>query len=98
MYAVLKSSLGGRQADLDSFIRASEPTCEVVKDSRGREVTIYTRLRNAKGHPTGMAPDEASKRIVEKLRRRYGWQVAAVEGRPGYGLAAWPFRFRRTRG
>jgi hypothetical protein len=72
MYAVLKSSLGGRQGDLDSFIRASEPTCEVVKDSRGREVTVYTRLRNAKGHPTGMAPDEASKRIshlLPKLRQ-----------------------------
>jgi len=35
---------------------------------------------------------------VEKLRRRYGWQVAALEGRPGYRLAAWPFRFRRRRG
>jgi len=34
---------------------------------------------------------------VEKLRRRYGWQVAAVEGQPGYRLAAWPFRFRRHR-
>lgn len=34
---------------------------------------------------------------VEKLRRRYGWRVAAVETRPRYRLAAWPFRFRRTR-
>ena len=33
---------------------------------------------------------------VEKLRRRYGWKVAAVEGRPGYRLAAWPYRFRRS--
>lgn len=35
---------------------------------------------------------------VEKLRRRYGWQVAASEGRPGYELTAWPFRFTRNRG
>ena len=35
---------------------------------------------------------------VEKLRRRYGWQVTAVAGRRGYRLAAWPFRFRRNRG
>ena len=34
---------------------------------------------------------------VEKLRRRYGWHVAAVEGRPGYQLAARPFRFMRNR-
>ena len=34
---------------------------------------------------------------VEKLRRRYGWSVDAVEGRPGYGLAVWPFRFTRRR-
>ena len=32
---------------------------------------------------------------VEKLRRRYGWRVAAIEGRSGYRLAAWPFRFTR---
>ena len=35
---------------------------------------------------------------VEKLRRRYGWRIAATEGRPGYQLRAWPFRFRRNRG
>jgi hypothetical protein len=35
---------------------------------------------------------------VEKLRRRYGWQIAAREGRPGYELTAWSFRFRRNRG
>jgi hypothetical protein len=35
---------------------------------------------------------------VEKLRRRYGWQVAATAGRPGYRLGAWPYRFRRRRG
>jgi hypothetical protein len=32
---------------------------------------------------------------VSKLRRRYGWQVTAAEGRPGYSLTAWPFRFKR---
>ena len=32
---------------------------------------------------------------VEKLRRRYGWRVDAIEGRPGYRLMAWPFRFGR---
>jgi hypothetical protein len=35
---------------------------------------------------------------VEKLRRRHGWVVGAVEGLPGYRLERWPFRFRRTRG
>ena len=34
---------------------------------------------------------------VEKLRRRYGWHIAATEGRPGYQLTAWPFHFRRKR-
>ena len=34
---------------------------------------------------------------VEKLRRRYGWRMEAVEGRPGYRLAVWPFRFTRRR-
>lgn len=32
---------------------------------------------------------------VGKLRRRYGWRVDAIEGRPGYRLRAWPFRFSR---
>ncbi len=32
---------------------------------------------------------------VDKLRRRYGWAVEAVEGRPGYRLESWPFRFHR---
>lgn len=32
---------------------------------------------------------------VDKLRRRYGWKVDAVEGRTGYRLEAWPFRFHR---
>ena len=30
---------------------------------------------------------------VEKLRRRHGWVVGAVEGLPGYRLEAWPHRF-----
>ena len=34
---------------------------------------------------------------VEKLRRRYSWRVEAEEGRPGYRLDEWPFRFRRRR-
>ena len=34
---------------------------------------------------------------VEKLRRRYGWAVAAVEGLPGYRLESWPHRFTRSR-
>jgi hypothetical protein len=34
---------------------------------------------------------------VEKLRRRYGWEVEASSGRPGYCLMAWPFRFKRHR-
>jgi hypothetical protein len=72
MYAVLKSVLGGKQSDLDSYILAAEPNCETVKDSRGRVVTIYTKLRNAKGHPTGMPPAEASEhisRLLPKLRQ-----------------------------
>ena len=32
---------------------------------------------------------------VEKLRRRYGWSVDAIEGRAGYRLFRWPFRFSR---
>jgi len=72
IYAVLQSVLGGKQADVDSFILGVQPNCEIAKDSRGRKVTIYTKLRNAKGHPTGMPPDEASKRIsnlLPKLRQ-----------------------------
>jgi len=34
---------------------------------------------------------------VEKLRRRYSWRVETEEGRPGYRLDEWPFRFRRRR-
>ena len=34
---------------------------------------------------------------VEKLRRRHGWVVGAVEGLPGYRLEAWPHRFTRRR-
>ena len=34
---------------------------------------------------------------VEKLRRRHGWVVGAVEGLPGYRLEAWPHRFTRSR-
>jgi len=34
---------------------------------------------------------------VEKLRRRYGWQVDATEGEPGYALRSWPFRFTRRK-
>ena len=34
---------------------------------------------------------------VEKLRRRHGWVVWAVEGLPGYRLEAWPHRFTRAR-
>ena len=34
---------------------------------------------------------------VEKLRRRHGWVVEAVEGLPGYRLEAWPHRFTRSR-
>lgn len=32
---------------------------------------------------------------VAKLRRRYGWHVAATEGHAGYELRAWPYRFTR---
>lgn len=32
---------------------------------------------------------------VEKLRRRYGWQVDATEGEPGYQLVRWPYSFTR---
>jgi len=34
---------------------------------------------------------------VEKLRRRHGWVVGAVEGLPGYRLEVWPHRFTRSR-
>ncbi len=34
---------------------------------------------------------------VDKLRRRYGWRVDALEGLPGYTLRSWPFRFTRRR-
>ena len=34
---------------------------------------------------------------VEKLRRRYGWQVAAVEGRPGTDWRGGRFAFGRGR-
>jgi hypothetical protein len=34
---------------------------------------------------------------VEKLRRRHGWVVGAVEGLPGYRLETWPHRFTRSR-
>jgi len=66
VYSVLQSVLG-KQADVDSFILAAEPNCEMATDSRGRQVTIYTKLRNAKGHPTGMPPQEASERISRLL-------------------------------
>jgi hypothetical protein len=35
---------------------------------------------------------------LERRPRHLGWQVAASEGKPGYQLTAWPFRFRRNRG
>lgn len=36
---------------------------------------------------------------VAILRRRYAWEVDAVEGRPGYRLEDWPFRVtHRARG
>ena len=34
---------------------------------------------------------------VAKLRRRYGWRVVAIEGRAGYRLVEWPYRFTRAR-
>jgi len=49
----------------------SPPSCERDKDSRGKDVTIYTKLRNAKGHPSDMPPGETSERIsvlLPKLR------------------------------
>jgi hypothetical protein len=66
-YAVLESVLGGDKSAVDSFIQQEEPEVEAVTDSRKNLVTIYTRLRNAKGHPTGMPPGEASTRIHELL-------------------------------
>lgn len=65
-YAVLDSIVGGGKS-VDAFIQRREPEVEVVRDSRNNAVTIYTRLRNAKGHPSGMSPAEASRRIRELL-------------------------------
>lgn len=66
-YAVLDSVLGGGKAGVDAFILQEEPGVEMLPDSRRKLVTIYTLLRNAKGHPTGMAPGEASRRIRHLL-------------------------------
>jgi hypothetical protein len=68
-YAVLESLLGSKQDGVDGFIQRVEPEVEMTKDTRGKDVTIYTRLRNAKGHPSGMPPAEASARIRKLLPR-----------------------------
>jgi hypothetical protein len=70
-YAVLQSVLGGKQSAVDSFVFRVEPQCERAKDTRGKETTIYTKLRNAKGHPSDMSPGSASEHIsalLPKLR------------------------------
>jgi hypothetical protein len=35
---------------------------------------------------------------VQKLRRRYDWQIEADARHPGHRLTAWPYRFTRLRG
>jgi len=77
-YAVLLSMLGDKQSAVDSFILRVEPTCELAKDSRGKEVTIYTRLRNAKGHPSDMPPSKASERIAVLLPKLRGHVKTAL--------------------
>lgn len=66
-YSVLESVIG-KQKGVDDFLRRVETEVEIVKD-RGNDVTIYTSLRNAKGHPSGMRPDVASAKIGRLLPR-----------------------------
>lgn len=59
----------------------------------GERVHVQAALESA-----GILADHVDVHVaVEKLRRRYGWSVGAVEGRAGYRLEAWPFRFSRGR-
>jgi len=83
-YAVLESVLVGGQSGVDAFLLRVEPGAEMTQDSRGKAVTMYTKLRNAKGHPTDMPPAEASTRIRKLLPKLRGHvRTALLEASQG---------------
>jgi len=76
-YAILDSLRGGKKA-VDAYIRSREPGVELVQDSRKNTVTIYTLMRNAKGHPSGMPPAVVTTRIRHLLPALRGHVRAAL--------------------
>lgn len=60
----------------------------------GGRVYLRRRLRKL-----GVEADHVDiHQAVQKLRRRYGWEIEAETREAGHRLTAWPYRFRRDRG
>jgi hypothetical protein len=67
-YAVLEMLCGPKQSDIDNLILRVMPSAETSFDDREqRDVTIYTRLRNAKGHATSVPPQHVSPLMAQHL-------------------------------
>ena len=98
-------SLRGLRGGGDACRRAARPGSRGprarhgrrARERRGREAR-RARPRAASAGGPGVLADGVDVRLaVSRLRRRYCWRVDAVEGRPGYRLQGWPFRFTRSR-
>ncbi len=74
-------------------LAAAGVLASAAADRPGERVHVQAQLE-----ARGILADHIDVHLaVEKLRRRHGWRVVAVEGRPGYRLKAWPFSFPRRR-
>gem|GEM_PF-1736552 len=75
----------------DLVLAVAGVLASAAADLPGERVHVQAELE-----ARGILADHIAVHVaVDKLRRRYAWQVIAIEGRTGYHLEEWPFRFAR---